>query len=359
MIVTIEKYNQNGEGVAFVDKKPIYIFGTIKHETIEINIIEEKEKYSIGEIVRIIEPSQNRRKEVFENAKLIGGYELIHMNQEEQLSFKHERVLNDFKNIAKTNLKNLEIFVGKNEFYYRNKITLHDGHFYQKKTKNKIKINNYMLSSIKYDENLPGEIIYRSLDTLIIGDKKSGLSTTDSMFGLKFNVGIASFYQTNKEVAEEAYRDIKKHVIKNGKTLDLYSGIGTIAIYVSDISDAVVAVEENKESYANAVQNIVQNSISNVRFIKADVEIFLKKNNSHFNTLILDPPREGLSSKVIKILILKFKPERIIYLSCNPGTQASDFGKLKRHYKIIYNKIYDMFPQTKHIESLIVLEKRK
>ncbi|MGL5205102.1 MAG: class I SAM-dependent RNA methyltransferase [Metamycoplasmataceae bacterium] len=359
MIVTIEKYNQNGEGVAFINNKPIYIFGTIKYEEVRIKIISEKEKYSIGEVIEIIKPSINRRKEVFKDANLIGGYELIHMNQTEQLSFKSEKVINDFKNIGKIELKNLEIFVGKNEFYYRNKITLHDGYFYQKKTKNKLDINNYMLSNIKHDDKLPGEIIYRSLDTLIVGNKKSGLTTTDSMFGIKFNVGIGSFYQVNKEVAEEAYKDIKKHVIENGKTLDLYSGIGTIAIYVSDISESVVAVENNKDSYNNAVQNILQNQITNVRFIKADVEIFLKKNNSHFNTFILDPPREGVGSKVIKILILKFKPERIIYLSCNPGTQAADFAKLKRHYKIIYSKIYDMFPQTKHIESLIVLEKRK
>lgn len=359
MIVTIEKYNQNGEGVAFLNDKPIYIFGTIKNEEVEIKIILEKENYSVGEIVEIIKPSINRRKETFDNAKLIGGYELIHMNKEEQLAFKKERVLNDFKQIAKTNLKNLESFAGEKEFYYRNKITLHDGQFYQKQTKKKIKIDNYMLSSIEYDENLPGEIIYRQLDTLIVGNKKSGLVTTDSMFGLKFNVGIGSFYQTNKEVAQEAYKDIKSFVIENGKTLDLYSGIGTIAIYVSDISESVVAVEENKDSYSNAVQNILQNQVKNVRFIKADVEIFLKKNNSHFNTFIIDPPRDGVSSKAIKILILKFKPERIIYLSCNPGTQAADFAKLKRHYKIIYNKLYDMFPQTKHIESLIVLEKRK
>ncbi|MGL5617512.1 MAG: class I SAM-dependent RNA methyltransferase [Metamycoplasmataceae bacterium] len=358
MIVTIEKYNQNGEGIAFVDNKPIYIFGTIKNEVVKIKIILEKEKYSIGEITEIIKSSKNRRKEVFENANLIGGYELIHMNQIEQLAFKSEKVINDFKNIAKTDLKNLETFVGKKEFYYRNKITLHDGYFYQKKTKNKIEIDNYMLSSIKHNEKLLGEIIYRSLDNLIVGDKKSGLMTTDSMFGLKFNVGISSFYQVNKEVAEEAYKDIKKYVIKNGKTLDLYSGIGTIAIYVSDISDSVVAVENNKDSYKNAIQNIVQNHITNVRFIKADVEIFLKKNNSYFDTFILDPPREGMSSKTIKTLILKFKPKRIIYLSCNPGTQAADFSKLKRHYKIIYNKIYDMFPQTKHIESLIVLDKK-
>ncbi|MDK2819702.1 MAG: class I SAM-dependent RNA methyltransferase [Mycoplasmataceae bacterium] len=359
MTVTIEKYNQNGEGVAFLNNKPIYIFGGIKGEELEIAITTEKEKYSIGKIVKIIQPSINRRLEIIKDANLIGGYELIHMNREEQLNFKKERVLNDFANIAKTELKTLDVFVGKKEFYYRNKITLHDGYFYQKQTKDKIKIDDYKLSSIKYDENLQGEIIYRQLDTLISGTKKSNISTTDSMFGLKFNVGIGSFYQINKEVAEEAYKDIKKFVIPNGKTLDLYSGIGTIAIYVSDISESVVAVENNKDSYKNAVDNIVQNQITNTRFIKADVDIFLKKNNSHFNTFIVDPPREGMSVKAIKILILKFKPERIIYLSCNPGTQASDFAKLKRHYKIIYSKIYDMFPQTKHIESLIVLEKRK
>lgn len=358
MKLTIEKYNQNGEGVAFHENKPIYIFGGIRGEEVEVNLVNQKEKYSIAEIVEIITPSKNRRKEEFKDANLIGGYELIHMNQEEQLIFKSERIINDFKGIAKTDLKNLEIFAGEKEFYYRNKITLHDGFFYAKNTKEKIKIDNYMLSNIEQDEFLKGEIIYRQLDTLIVGNKKSGLMTTDSMFGLKFNIGIGSFYQINKEVAQEAYKDIKKYVIENGKTLDLYSGIGVIAIYVSDISESVVAVEDNKDSYKNAVDNIVQNQIKNVRFIKADVEIFLKKNNSHFNTFIMDPPREGVSAKVIKTLILKFKPERIIYLSCNPGTQAADFAKLKRHYRIIFNKAYDMFPQTKHIESLIVLEKR-
>lgn len=359
MIVKIEKYNQNGEGVAFLNNKPIYVFGAIRGESVEVIITQEKEKYSIGKIIKIIKPSINRRKEMIKDADLIGGYELIHMNREEQLIFKKERVLNDFANIAKTELKTLDSFIGEKEFYYRNKITLHDGYFYKKQTKEKIQIDDFKLSSIKYDKNLKGEIIYRQLDTLIFGTRKSNITTTDSMFGLKFNVGIGSFYQINKEVAEEAYRDIKKFVIPNGKTLDLYSGIGTIAIYVSDISESVVAVENNKDSYNNAVNNIVQNQITNTRFIKADVDIFLKKNNTHFNTFIIDPPREGMSVKAIKILILKFKPERIIYLSCNPGTQAADFSKLKRHYKIVYSKIYDMFPQTKHIESLIVLEKRK
>ena len=110
-------------------------------------------------------------RSAFADAHLIGGYELIHMNDQEQIRFKKERFINDFWQIAKTKITDLAIFWGPTRFKYRNKITLHDGHFYQKQTHKPIVINDYLLSDIKYDSKLPGTIIYRQLDSLIFGSK--------------------------------------------------------------------------------------------------------------------------------------------------------------------------------------------
>lgn len=353
----IEKYSQNGEGVGFYQNKPVYVFGTIVGEIIDCQILKEQKKFYVGKIYKLVSASPNRNYHNIPDAHLIGGYELIHMNDEEQKKFKIERVLNDFKQIANFNLEDTEYFQGKMRFYYRNKITLHDGHFYQKRTNKPIDINNYLLSSIPYDKNQKGIIIYRQLDTLIYGTKEQKKYTFDSMLNYKFRVGLNSFYQVNKEVAQEIYSDIQKYVIKDGITLDLYSGIAIIAIIVSSISKFVYGIEINKSSYNDALFNIENNNIKNIDFFCSNVDTWIE-HNKHLliDTLILDPSREGVNKKTLKTILEVIKPKRIIYLSCNPGTQSSNFNYLKEKYKVTKHKIYDMFPQTYHIESLLILD---
>lgn len=356
----ISKYNQKGEGVGFYQTKPVYVFGTIVGEKVLATIEKIEPNYLVGKLKTVLLKSPNRVEHQVKDAHKIGGYELIHMNDQEQINFKKTRIINDFKQIAKTDIdpEQLEVFVGQKRIKYRNKITLHDGNFYQKQTNEKIIIDDYLLSDIQYDPNLKGEIIYRQLDTLIYGTKNENKYTSDSMFGYKFRVGLNSFYQVNKEVALAAYQDILDYVIEGGITLDLYSGIATIAIIVSKKSKKVYGVEVNQNSYQDALFNIKNNKIKNIEFINQDVKDFLK----HFDftkipidTLILDPARAGIKKTEID-QIIKLKPKRIIYLACNPGNQAANFHVLKEYYQLSKIKIYDMFCQTYHIESLIVLD---
>ena len=130
----VQYYNQHGEGVVFIDNKPVYVYGAIKGEKIEYEIVQTFKNYHIGKLINILSPSENRNYHNIKNAHLIGGYDLIHMKNFEQKKFKIEKVINDFWKIAKIKLENIEWLEGKKKIKYRNKITLHDGYFYQKKT---------------------------------------------------------------------------------------------------------------------------------------------------------------------------------------------------------------------------------
>lgn len=358
--IEVTKYNQKGEGVVFKNNKPFYVFGVIIGEIIDIEIIKEYSTYGIAKLIKIHKMSKNRTTNFVKNAEYIGGYELIHMDDDEQERFKKNKVIEDFKKISNIEIPNISFTKGKKRFKYRNKITLHNGHFYKKRTREIIEIDDYLLSDIEYNKNLQGEVIYRKLDSLIFGTKKDKKYTTDTMLGYKFRIGLNSFYQINKEVAEKVYLEIQKNVLKNGTTLDLYSGIGTITIISSKYSNKTIGVERNKNSFNDAIFNIKENNIKNINFYNMSVENFVKNHlsSTKINTLILDPSREGVGKKVLNNLIKLVSPERIIYLSCNPATQASDFNVLKEKYKITSCQIYDMFPQTYHIENLLILDER-
>ena len=354
---TIIYYNQHGEGVAFYNKKPVYIYGTIKGEEILYEIQQTHSTYYVGKLIKILKPSTNRHYHEIKDSHLIGGYDLIHMNDFEQRKFKEEKVLQDFKKIAHTNITEFDWIEGKQKTKYRNKITVHDGNFYQKNSNETIDIDDFLLSSIKWDKSLKGEVIYRKLDTLIYGYKYEKKYTFDSMFGYQFRIGLNSFYQVNKEVAILAYQYIIDNLLDNGITLDLYSGIGTISIIASNKSQKVIGVEINSDSYNDALYNKEINKIKNVDFYNKDVSSFIKEYKDSVDTLILDPPRSGVDKRTLNLIKDIIKPKRIIYMSCNPATQASNFNILKKDYHLSKIAVLDMFPQTYHIESIIVLDR--
>ncbi len=356
LIGTITYYNQHGEGVTFYNQKPVYIYGAIKGEEVLYEIQKTCSTYYIGKLIKILKSSINRNHHNIKDAHLIGGYDLIHMNNDEQRKFKEEKVLHDFKKIAQINIKKFDWIEGKQKIKYRNKITVHDGHFYKKNSKDIIDIEDFLLSSIEWNKTLKGDIIYRKLDTLIYGNKHENKYTFDSMFQYKFRVGLNSFYQINKEVAILAYQYIMNNLLQNEITLDLYSGIGTITIIASSKSKKVIGVEINTDSYNDSLYNKKINNIKNVEFYNKDVSSFIKNYNEDIGTIILDPPRTGVDKQTLDLIKNKIKPKRIIYMSCNPATQAANFNILKTHYNLSKLAIFDMFPQTYHIESIIVLD---
>ncbi len=184
----------------------------------------------------------------------------------------------------------------------------------------------------------------------------------DRIGNFDFEISANSFFQTNTRGAERLYQIVRRYAELTGKetVIDLYSGTGTIAIFLSDAAKEVIAMEIVESAIADAIKNCQINNISNCRFIQGDIKDSLSKTSEVFKTsevLIIDPPRVGMHKDVVK-QVLQIAPQRIVYVSCNPATLARDIGMLKSHYQVIEVQPVDMFPHTYHIESVAKLVRK-
>lgn len=168
-----------------------------------------------------------------------------------------------------------------------------------------------------------------------------------------FLIGPTSFFQTNGIDIIKPYSMIKEFV--EGFTLDLYSGVGTIGIFVSERAEHVVCIEKDIEAVDLSKKNIEINRVENVSVVKGDLRTIFLTDFENVDTIIVDPPRPGLGKKVVKKILL-LQPKKIIYMSCNPRTQKQDIEFMKG-YEIEEIQGYDLFPQTPHVETVAVLSK--
>ena len=185
----------------------------------------------------------------------------------------------------------------------------------------------------------------------------------EEMEGLKFKIGPKSFYQTNSTQAYELYKVTRDFadISKDDLVYDLYTGTGTIAQFVSRKAKKVIGVESVSEAIEAAKENAKNNNIDNCAFYAGDMkEVFTEQfisENGHPDVIITDPPRDGMHKKVVG-QILDVAPKKIVYVSCNPATQARDLALMQENYKVTKVQPVDMFPQTFHVENVVLLEKR-
>ena len=185
----------------------------------------------------------------------------------------------------------------------------------------------------------------------------------EEMEGLKFKIGPKSFYQTNSEQAYELYKVAREFANLSGSEIvyDLYTGTGTIANFVSGNAKKVVGVEYVPEAIEDANVNASINGINNTSFFAGDMKDvfnpeFIKENGVP-DVVITDPPRAGMHVDVVKTII-DMSPKRIVYVSCNPATQARDIAILDEFYQIEKIQPVDMFPHTHHVENVVLLTKK-
>ena len=185
----------------------------------------------------------------------------------------------------------------------------------------------------------------------------------EEMEGLQFKINAKSFYQTNSAQAYELYKVTRDFAGLTGDELvyDLYTGTGTIAQFVSKNAKKVVGVESVPEAIEDAQANALHNSISNAEFFVGDMKNVF---NNEFieahgqpDVIITDPPRDGMHKQVVEQL-LQVAPPKIVYVSCNSATQARDLALMKEKYEVTKVQPVDMFPQTHHVENVVLLEKR-
>ncbi|WP_421872231.1 23S rRNA (uracil(1939)-C(5))-methyltransferase RlmD [Marinoscillum sp.] len=185
----------------------------------------------------------------------------------------------------------------------------------------------------------------------------------EEMEGLKFRIGPKSFYQTNSKQAYELYKVARDFADLQGDELvyDLYTGTGTIANFVAKKAKKVVGVESVEEAIVDARKNSEINGIENTTFLAGDMkdmftDDFVKK-YGHPDVIITDPPRAGMHQKVVEMLN-RIKPKKLVYVSCNPATQARDLELLSEQFEVVKIQPVDMFPQTHHVENVMLLKSK-
>lgn len=216
------------------------------------------------------------------------------------------------------------------------------------------------ITSLMYVDNQKGNDTINDLDLILF---KGNDHIFELMEDLKFKVGPKSFYQTNTEQAYHLYCVAREFANLTGNELvyDLYTGTGTIANFVAHKAKKVIGIEYVPEAIEDAKVNSQVNNIDNTLFYAGDMKDILTNDfiaqHGRPDVIITDPPRAGMHPDVVNV-ILNAAPNRIVYVSCNPATQARDLQLMDDHYKVAAVQPVDMFPHTPHVENVVLLEKR-
>lgn len=217
------------------------------------------------------------------------------------------------------------------------------------------------ITSLLYVVNTKGNETFHDLELVTFAGKDF---IEEEMEGLKFRIGPKSFYQTNSEQAYKLYKVARDFADLQGDEVvyDLYTGTGTIANFVAKKAKQVIGIEYVEAAIADAKINSQLNQIDNTLFYAGDMKDMLDEefiqNHAAPHVIITDPPRAGMDEKVVQML-LRLEAPKVVYVSCNPATQARDVALLAEKYKVDKIQPVDMFPQTYHVENVVLLILKK
>lgn len=380
--------DNKGRGITYKDNKIVFVNNALTNEDVDIKVILDKKNYMVADVLKYNIKSDDRIKPKCKYFGFCGGCNMQHLKYDKQLEYKLEYLNDMFK---KLNIKVSNI-ISCNPFLYRNKITLKVKDkigFYKLNTNEIVEIKKCMIAEdninekLKYLEKLDitniDEIIIKTFndktmlvinssdnvnineiknyfDAIYINNKLvSGNRIIADINGIKYLIAPNGFFQVNLKVASKMFEHIKNICIKeNSKNvLDMYCGCGSISLYIATIVDKVLGVELNQASIKDANENKLLNNIYNVDFICDTTDNI--KNLTNFDTIIVDPPRSGLSKKLIN-KVLDSKIDNIIYVSCDPATLKRDLEILSKNYKVENITSFDMFANTYHVECVCLLK---
>lgn len=396
MEVKIEKLDDFGRGICYIDNKVTFVPNTIPNDLVEIKITKEFKNYNEGKLINILIPSKKRIEPKCPYFSKCGGCVLQNMNYKDTLEYKKQKVINIFK---KNKLEINPIVIENANYYnYRNKISLKvidkKIGYYEPKSHSIVEIDSCLVASnsinktiqlikkmniinglvtIRCNKNDEILIIIKSKDKLNIdvdsikeNIKLVGIVINNKLFygedflyeninGIFYKISYDSFFQVNPYIASKIFDIIKENINSNETVLDIYSGVGTLSLTASKVAKKVIGIEIVENAVLNAIHNAKINKINNVDFLLNDATKAITKLNLSFDKVIVDPPRAGLS-KIVIDTIKNIKPKEIIYVSCDPQTLVRDIKLLSDLY--IINKFYiaDMFSFSYHVESVCILK---
>ena len=395
--VLISSVNHQGYGVARINNKVVFVENAITDDVVDIEIVKEYKKYALGDVVNFVSMSKEHITSACPYYDKCGGCQISHITHKAQLDFKKEKMRNIFSRYLDMEISPKIISV--NEYNYRNKVVFHikDGKlgFYEDGTNKLIKIDNCLLLDERINNLIPLfnnldltyvekimvrvtskevmvvfygfidkiDVLKKYVSSIILVNIKEKLLYGKSYIkeevnGLKFIISYNSFFQVNTKAMVRLYDKVLKYanLTKEDDVLDLFCGTGTIGIYLSMYCKSVLGVEIVEEAIKDANINKELNNIDNISFICGDVDRVINEKFNQ-NVLVVDPPRSGLN-KNTKNVILNNGFDRIVYVSCDPMTLVRDLKDLSSKYEFKEITLVDMFPNTYHVESVCLLERR-
>ncbi len=392
---SVKSLDYYGRGIADLPKKT-FVRNSLPGEDIELVITKEHKSFDEGITTKLLKKSPKRVPSLCPYFPKCGGCDLRHLLYPDTIDYK----INNIKSILKDYINDdtlINIYKSKN--YGRNKITLKVSNkkigFYEKSSHNLIEINaclnvkdsiNKVLPYLKSLNIIDGEVLIRSnyvnklliaiktnnkvditplksltnVEGIILNDKTIYKNDyfNDKVDDYIFKVSYKSFFQVNSYINGKIFNILKSELDTEKNVLDLCSGVGTLSILASTFSKKVYAIEINKSNYLDSLENKRMNKVENVDFLLGDAFTLLNDIDDKIDTIIIDPPRSGISKKGLQS-ILDYNCEKVIYISCNPITLRRDLAHLTKRYKLDKLFILDMFMYTYHAETVVVLERRK
>lgn len=398
MQVKIERFDDLGRGISYINNKVTFIDKVVPEDIVEVELTKEKKKYNEAKLIKIIKPSPLRIDAKCPYFSKCGGCQFQNITYENTIKYKKEKIVNIFSKHKISIFP--EVITNTNPYNYRNKITLKVNNykigFYINKTHNLVEINKCLLANPAINASIPlikrfnicnGEVTIRcnqNAEILIVINSQDNLnidtnylkskiklvgivvnnktyygenSLFERMNNLLFKISYDSFFQVNPFIASQLFQIIGDNIDSSDKVLDLYCGVGTLSLMAAKKAQKVLGIEVVPNAIINALFNARINDLNNTQFVINDASTAISKIKPDFNKIIVDPPRSGLTKNIIDVL-LKIKPDEIIYVSCDPQTLVRDFTLLSSIYEIKKSYILDMFSYTYHIECVCLLKLR-
>lgn len=398
MQVKIERFDDLGRGISYINNKVTFIDKVVPEDIVEIELTKEKKKYNEAKLIKIIKPSPLRIDAKCPYFSKCGGCQFQNITYENTIKYKKEKIVNIFSKHKISIFP--EVITNISPYNYRNKITLKVNNykigFYINKTHNLVEINKCLLANPAINASIPlikrfnicnGEVTIRcnqNAEILIVINSQDNLnidtnylkskiklvgivinnktyygenSLFERMNNLLFKISYDSFFQVNPFIASQLFQVIGDNIDSSDKVLDLYCGVGTLSLMAAKKAQKVLGIEVVPNAIINALFNARVNDLNNTQFVINDASTAISKIKPDFNKIIVDPPRSGLTKNIIDVL-LKIKPDEIICVSCDPQTLVRDFTLLSSIYEIKKSYILDMFSYTYHIETILILTKK-
>lgn len=401
--VEILRLDHNGRGIGKLNNKTIFIPNALVGEIVTVKNITEKKRFIEAEVDDWIKKSPLRVEPICPYFKECGGCDIMHMPYQEQLKYKKYKIKDMITRFSEVDPNVIQDIVFDQELYYRNKVTFHVKEkcgLYKKKSYEIIPVEKCYLISDEMNEllnlirktvelqNISSIVIRfskRTKETMVTFELKEnkplnlenalkskvtsiytlykkeyqliygGKYLTERLFGLSFHISPSAFFQVNTSVCEKLYQQVKNYLnpTKEDILLDLYCGTGTIGLTLASSVKKVIGVEINPDSIHDANLNKEQNGIRNACFYASKVSDMIDEIGG--NLVVVDPPRAGLDPKTISEL-KEIKPKRLVYVSCDPMTLIRDLKDLSSTFQLEEITLFDMFPETAHVESVCLLK---